>query len=88
MNDPLYLKTTVGTCICEYLSLKSNLRVTSTIQCLQSQKSVSEIYVFFTVIYINATHLDCKVSLIQNIREFGAKNFRDSAPVLKICGCY
>lgn len=87
MNDPLYLKTTVGTCICEYLSLKSNLRVTSTIQCLQSQKSVSEIYVFFTTIYTRNT-LRLQGQPYSEYREFGAENFRDSASVLKICGCY
>ena len=80
MNDPLYLKTALGTCICRYLSLKSNLRDTSTIQRLQSQKPISEIYgVFFTIIYINTIHLNCNVyilyyNILANIYFFRANN--------------
>ena len=80
MSDPLFLKTTVGTCIYEYLSLKSNLRDTSVIQRLQSQKSISEIYFFFfSIIYINTIHLNSKVyilyyNILANIYFFRANN--------------
>ena len=80
MNDPLYLKTDLGTCICGYLTLKSNLGDTSTIGRLHSQKSISEIYgVFFAIIYINITHLNCNVyilyyNILVNIYFFRANN--------------
>ena len=53
MNDPLYLKTAAGRCIYEYLSLKSNLRDTSTIQVLISSVAKINIRINICILHIS-----------------------------------